>query len=344
METILFLATTEPDGMLAKPALEALGAAKSLAGVAGAKFSVGLIGASVQPGANQIAGCGAAPFLAVAGPDFAQSRYASDAAAAEALCRTAQATIVVAPATSRLSRCLPGVAQRLSGRVDTHVAGVTANASGIAVNRWYYRQRMEAVLQRTTRPWLMLIDPGSQPAWQGTAASATLEPVSVPVSDACKRTQVSGLREPAADAQTIRPEADLLFVTGAGWTKKQSDGQAHVREAEQLILDFLKLTRASLGSSKSLVDLGGEGQPVLSFLTHLNQVGQTGSTPRHPKGLATCCHGEEPHTVGWRFISDRRAISLDPNCGWARGKADVLYVADAFAVVRKLIALLSAPP
>jgi electron transfer flavoprotein alpha subunit len=28
-------------------------------------------------------------------------------------------------------------------------------------------------------------------------------------------------------------------------------------------------------------------------------------------------------------------IRLDPNCGWARGKADVLYVADAFAVMEK---------
>jgi len=100
--------------------------------------------------------------------------------------------------------------------------------------------------------------------------------------------------------------------------KKQADGQPHVKDAEKLILDCLKLARASLGSSKSLVDLGGEGQAVLSFLTHLNQIGQTGSTPRHPKGLATCCHGEEPHTVGWRFINERRAINLDPNCGWAR--------------------------
>jgi electron transfer flavoprotein alpha subunit len=109
-----------------------------------------------------------------------------------------------------------------------------------------------------------------------------------------------------------------------------------------LILGFLNQARASLGSSKSLVDLGGEGQAVLSFLTHLNQIGQTGSTPRHQKGLATCCHGEEPHTVGWRFINERRAINLDPNCGWARGKADVLYVADAFPVMRKVNELLKA--
>jgi electron transfer flavoprotein alpha subunit len=116
-----------------------------------------------------------------------------------------------------------------------------------------------------------------------------------------------------------------------------------VPEAEVLIRTFLTQTRASLGSSKSLVDLGGEGEAILSFLSHLNQVGQTGSTPRHPKGLATCCHGEEPHTVGWRFINERRAVNLDANCGWARGKADVLYIADAFAVMKKVNELLAAP-
>jgi electron transfer flavoprotein alpha subunit len=44
--------------------------------------------------------------------------------------------------------------------------------------------------------------------------------------------------------------------------------------------------------------------------------------------------------VGWRFVNQRRAINLDANCGWARGKADVVYVADAFAVVRELNRLL----
>jgi electron transfer flavoprotein alpha subunit len=45
--------------------------------------------------------------------------------------------------------------------------------------------------------------------------------------------------------------------------------------------------------------------------------------------------------VGWRFINERRAINLDPNCGWARGKADVLYVANAFEVIAKLNRLLA---
>ena len=44
--------------------------------------------------------------------------------------------------------------------------------------------------------------------------------------------------------------------------------------------------------------------------------------------------------VGWRFIAERRAVSLDPNCGWARGKAGVVYVADAFPVTARVNDLL----
>ncbi len=172
---------------------------------------------------------------------------------------------------------------------------------------------------------------------RGTAA---VEQIAITLPAEAKRTTVTGIRAPKSEAQTIRPDASLLFVAGAGWTKKQSDGKVHGEEAESLILGFLNASKASLGGSKSLVDQSGEQQSVLGFMTHLNQVGQTGSTPRHPKGLSTCCHGEEPHVVGWRFIHERRAINLDPNCGWARGKADVLYIADAFAVMKRVNELL----
>jgi electron transfer flavoprotein alpha subunit len=343
MEIILLLAHTEADGSLAKSTREALRAARTLnQAIAGSSFVVGLVGESVQAAANSIASCPAAKYFGVVGKDFSQSRYATDAAAAEAIGKAAQATLVVAPATSRWARVLPGVAQRLGGRAETHVTGVSINGDKVTVNRWYYRQRMEAALQRTQRPWFILIDPGSQSACECGAGNATVENVAVALPDSTKRTTVIGFHAPAADAQTIRPDAQLLFVTGAGWTKKQADGQTHVPEAEKLIRDFLQLTRASLGSSKSLVDQSGEGQAVLPFLSHLNQIGQTGATPRHPKGLSTCCHGEEPHTVGWRFIAERRAVNLDPNCGWARGKTDVLYVADAFAVMGKVNEMLAA--
>jgi len=334
VETILLLAHTESDGTLAKPALEALAAALALGG----GLTVGLVGGEVQPAANQIAGCGAARFLAVSGDPFTQARYFTDAAAAEGLARTAGAAIVLAPATSRWSRALPGVAYRLGGRVDTHATNFAVLNGAPAVTRWFYRQRMEAVLARSQRPWVVLLDSGCVPAWSGPAGTAGVEAVALAAPET--RTSVTGVQAPKADEQTIRPDAALLFVAGAGWTKKQPDGAVHGAEAETLILGFLRRAKASLGGSKSLVDLSGEGEAVLRFMTHLNQIGQTGSTPRHPKGLSTCCHGEEPHVVGWRFVNQRRAINLDPNCGWARGKADVLYVADAFEVMRHVNRLL----
>ncbi len=339
MEKILFLAHVEADGSLAKSHLEALSGAKVLADGLAAELAVGLVGADCAAAANLIASCGAKAFLAVSGAEFAASRYATDCAALTALAQAAGATIIVAAATSRFSRVLPGVAHRLGGKIDTQATGLAAEGGAPAISRWYYRQRMVASLTRTQRPWVVSVAPCCFLPWEGEVGSASVQAVS---ADAATRTTVQGLESPSADQQTIRPDAELLFVAGAGWMKKQADGAAHVKEAEGLIKGFLDKTKASLGSSKSLVDVSGEGGEVISFLSHLHQVGQTGATPRHKKGLATCCHGEEPHVVGWRFINERRAVNLDANCGWAQGKADVLYVADAFAVVKKLNELLGA--
>ncbi len=337
MSTILYLAHTETDGTLAKISREALTAAQELAEGMGAELAVGIIGADVSAAAESIGSC-KARFLGVSGDEFSQGRYASDVAAAEALFKVVTPDVVVAPASFRFSRAIPGLAVRVDGRVDTHLTGLEAENGNPVAKRWFYRQRMMGEFAREERPWILTLDPGCFASFEG-AGSVDVELVDAALPE--MRTTVTGIQAPDADEQTIRPDAKTLFVAGAGWTKKQSDGQSHVQEAEEVISQFLGVTKASLGSSKSLVDISGEGQAVISFLTHLHQVGQTGSTPRHTKGLATCCHGEEPHVVGWRFINERRAINTDASCGWAQGKADVLYVADAFELVKKLNELLA---
>jgi len=335
MDKILVLTHVDESGAaLTKASLEAVAAGVELAG--GSPLTIGVLGA--QAPVEQLAGVNAR-VLAVTGEAFAQARYASDAAGCEALVRAAEATVVLAPESSRFARVLPGVAHRVGGFVDTHITSV-AKGETLEATRWYYRQRVEAVVRRETSPWFLLLDAGTRAAWSGSGAAPAVEGVAVTLP--ALRTTVSGVKAPKQDEQTIRPDAKILFVAGAGWTKKQADGQVHAEDAEQLILGFLHGADASLGSSKSLVDQGGENQAVLKFMTHLNQIGQTGATPRHPKGLSTCCHGEEPHVVGWRFVNERRAINLDANCGWARGKADVLYVADAFKVMAKVNELLGA--
>ncbi len=338
---ILLIAHTDESGdALPRSAFEALDAALELASSIGGSLAIGIFGSKVQEAANSVASA-ASEILAIVGSDFEHPRYSTDAIAIETICRQVSADIVLGPATSRLLRVMPGVAYRMQGQVDTHVTALEVIDGAVTARRWFYRQRLEGVIQRQATPWFLAMDPGCHQPWTGPSGTAAVKELAISLPPSATRTEFAGIRTPQSSAQTIRPDAKLLFVAGAGWCKKQSDGKSHVLEAESTILDFLKNSGASLGGSKSLVDKSGENQAVLKFMTHLNQVGQTGSTPRHPKGLSTCCHGEEPHVVGWRFISERRAINLDPNCGWARGKADVLYVADAFAVIAKLNALLA---
>ena len=339
MESILVLTHADESGaVLSKGSLESVTAGRELAARLGAELTIGIVAKDASSAAAQVAGA-AKRLLGVQGEAFAQARFASDAAACEALCRAAQATIVLAPHSSRFARVMAAVAHRVGGLIDTHITAI-GGAANLEATRWFYRQRIEAVVSREKRPWFLLLDAGTHPAFAGEAAPAQAEEIAIAVELPALRTEVKGTRAPKQGAQTIRPDAKLLFVAGAGWTKKQPDGQIHVEDAGELILKFLGASGASLGSSKSLVDQGGEGNSVLPFLTHLNQVGQTGSTPRHAKGLSTCCHGEEPHVVGWRFVGERSAVSLDPNCGWTRGKADVVYVADAFEVMKRVNALL----
>ena len=337
MENILVLTHVDESGVLSRASLESVAAGVELSSALSAKLSIGVVAVDAAAVAAQLAGLNAR-VLAATSPELAEPRFSSDAAACEALCRAAAPSIVLAPGSSRFTRVLPAVAHRLGGVTDTHITLLTGGAQ-VEATRWFYRQRVEAVITRTARPWFLLLDAGTRTAYAGSGAAPTIE--SAAITMPALRTKVLGIKAPKQDEQTIRPDAELLFVAGAGWTKKQADGQVHATDAEALILGFLRNADASLGSSKSLVDQSGENQSVLNFMTHLNQIGQTGSTPRHAKGLSTCCHGEEPHVVGWRFVNERRAINLDANCGWARGKADVVYIADAFAVMARVNALLA---
>ncbi|MGN0852108.1 MAG: electron transfer flavoprotein subunit alpha [Kiritimatiellia bacterium] len=264
--------------------------------------------------------------------------YSQDVPAFAAAIQGAAADLILVPGNSRVKRAMPAAALRAGAEIDTNVVDVAIAGETATVQRWAYRQRILTTFTRTAKPWVVATDPS---LFGEICAKLGVTPL-VPDLAASQpsRTTANGVVAAGrGGASTVKPDAQLLFVAGAGWTKKQADGAAHLDVAAATITDFLGKSGASLGSSKSLVDMP-EAAQAFSFMSHMNQVGQTGSTPRHAKGLATCCHGEEPHVVGWRFIAERRAVNLDANCGWAQGKADVLYVADAFEVMKKVNELL----
>jgi len=264
--------------------------------------------------------------------------YAKDAATLANAIKAAGADVVLFAGTSAVRRSVAGAALRAGAEIDTNVVDASLAGDAVTVQKWAYRQRILTSFTRAAKPWVIVTDPslfGEICGKLGVSAEA------LPACDAPEtRTVQNGFEAAAGGGEsTIKPDAELLFVAGAGWTKKQADGALHLDDAAAAITGFLAKSGASLGSSKSLVDMP-EAAEKFTFMSHMNQVGQTGATPRHKKGLSTCCHGEEPHVVGWRFVNERRAVNLDANCGWAQGKADVLYVGDAFEVVKKINELL----
>ena len=121
METILVLTHADETGAtLSKGSLEAVTAGKEIAARLNAPLTIGVVAADPKP---LYKGLPCAAF-AVSGEAFAQARYASDAAACEALCRAANANLVLAPQSSRFARVMAGVAHRVGGAIDTHVTAI----------------------------------------------------------------------------------------------------------------------------------------------------------------------------------------------------------------------------
>src|SRR6476661_7163325 len=134
-KNILFAAHVDESGnTLPKSAYEALGAALELAERMDATVTVGLVGENIRDAANSLASADVR-IIGVSGPDFANPRYSTDAAAVEAICRKVPAEIVIAPATSRFLRVMPGVAQRLKGQVDTHITSVEVIEGVVSAKR-----------------------------------------------------------------------------------------------------------------------------------------------------------------------------------------------------------------
>ena len=263
--------------------------------------------------------------------------FAQDVPALAEAVKSSGADVVILPGNSRVKRSAAAAALRAGADIDTNVVDLEVVDGKAVASRWVYRQRIFTKFTRQAKQWVVVADPT---LFDGICAKAGAEEAVFSEPSGATRTTVNGIENAGGGGEaTIKPDSELLFVAGAGWTKKQADGALHLDDAASAITGFLAKSGASLGSSKSLVDMP-EAAAAFGFMSHMNQVGQTGATPRHKKGLSTCCHGEEPHVVGWRFVNERRAVNLDANCGWAQGKADVVYVADAFEVMRKVNELL----
>ena len=153
-----------------------------------------------------------------------------------------------------------------------------------AVTRWFYRQRMEAVLTRSQRPWIVLLDPGCAAPWSGAAGAATRRG-----GRASKRRRpappVIGVQR-AAGGRADHPPRRQAALRRRRRLDQETGRRRAARRGGREADPRLPPRRAGLArpAASRWSTSAAKGRPVLAFMTHLNQIGQTGSTPRHPKG------------------------------------------------------------
>src|SRR5215469_6810570 len=101
--------------------------------------------------------------------------------------------------------------------------------------------------------------------------------------------------------------ARLLFVAGAGWTGNTPAAEPMCPKPNFFSRILCAIPPPFLSGSKSLDDQSRENRRIFAFIAQLRQVGETGfHTAASERSFYLCCHGEEPHLLGWRFIAPER--------------------------------------
>ena len=139
------------------------------------------------------------------------------------------------------------------------MTGVSVNGDKVTINRWYYRQRMEAALQRQQRPWFILIDPGNRTACECGVGTATVENAAVALPDSAMRTTVTGFHAPAAD-EADHPARRTIIVRHRRGLDEETSRRPDTRAGGGKIDSRFSATGARVaGQQQSLVVAVGPG-------------------------------------------------------------------------------------
>ena len=177
--------------------------------------------------------------------------FSKDVPAIAAAVGSSGADIVLLPGNSRVKRAAAAAAMRAGAEIDTNVVDLEVADGKPVARRWVYRQRILTTFSRAARPWVIVTDPSLFGEICAKAGAEVCE--FADAGQGATRTTVNGVENAGSCGEsTIKPDANLLFVAGAGWTKKQADGALHFDEAAATITGFL----AKSGPTTSWMDWG----------------------------------------------------------------------------------------
>ena len=309
---------TNVDGSAKNVGIELLNPGRDMANKQGGSLTAIVIGNNTEAAVNDAAAHGADKIIVVEGEEYAH--YSTDAYAT-ALCTLVEKygpTSMLIGATSNGRDLGP----RISCRLKT---GLTADCTALDIDEesgnvaWtrpaFGGNLMATILCPDHRPQLGTVRPGvfKKPESSEPTAEIIREDIHIPASDI--RTQVLELIQEMNGEEVDLEGAEIIVSGGRG--VGGPDGFAPIRE-------LAKTLNATVGASRAAVDSG--------WISHAQQVGQTGKTVGRKLYIACGISGAIQHLAGMSSSDCIVAINKDPDAP-IFNVADYGLVGDLFEIL-----------
>lgn len=320
MSNILVVAEVR-NGLLKRPSLEAVSAARTLAEKTGGKVIALAIGQGLDAAGGQLASAGAADVLLADTAELAS--YSGDqwAQVVADQAKTADAAAVLMGHTAMGKDLLPRVAALLDTGLLTDITAVDHDGSFTATKPVFAGKAI--INARASRmPFMATLRPNNFPVTEG-ADGGQVQKISPTPGEA-----LSVVKEIIAAASDRVPLQEARIVVSGGRGLKEPE---HFKMIEDLAAAFGP-GAAAVGASRAVVDAG--------WRPHREQVGQTGKVVSPTLYIAVGISGAIQHLAGMRTASTIVAINKDPDAPIFK-VADYGIVGDAFEIVPALTQAIS---
>ena len=311
-DTILVIAE-QRDGKLSRVTWEILAAGQALAGETGWTLEAAVLGASVLPLAQEIAGKKLSKVYALESPKLDPYTPDAFAAALRQFIADKRPSIVLMPHTYQVRDFVPKLATSMGRTVISDCIGYKKDGGKLLFTRQMFQGKFAADVSFTCdAPWFVTFQNGAfrgDKAEAGSSAAA-VESVKIDIADGVVRTQPQEVFKEAKQAVDLT-QAEIIVAVGRG-IKEQKNIELAKQLAEAL--------GGELAASRPICDSG--------WLPMDRQIGSSGQTVAPKLYLALGISGAIQHIVGMKGARTIIAVNKD-------SEAPIFEIAD-YAVVGNL--------
>ena len=316
---MILVIAEQRDGTLNRVTWETIAAAQAMA--AGMPIKVAVLGGSVGPVAEELAGGGVAEVIVVEHPALAAYTPDGFTLAVRAVVESAQPAYVLLPHTYQTRDFAPMLAARLRKPLITDVTGINGSGAGATFTRPMFQGKLAAEVKPVGEgPFFVTFQIGS------FRADAVQKSGTATMTNAAVEIDAAAIRQkPEAPFQEAKQAVDLSQAERIVAVGRGIKAQENIAVAEKLA----NAMRAEVAASRPICDNG--------WLPMERQIGSSGQTVAPKLYVALGISGAIQHLVGMKGARTIVAINKDADAPIFE-VADYGIVGDLFEIAPALTA------